>query len=175
MPAPQLPPLKLPSLALPSIRSMPSIPGVGCVPSDGHSYLGEQFGNLPDVQTLLHVKHLKKVVAEEIEALIEGYLPAPARAPLWATRVAKLTEYIAELNEVLTETVGRATAEINATLNFISSKQAELNNALSQIQSVSEAARSATQKLMAQRYNEYLGELDAQATRLQATIACFSS
>lgn len=175
MPIPELPSLKLPSLNLPHIRSMPSIPGVGCVPSDGHSYLGEQFGNLPDMQTLLHVKHLKARVAEEIEMLIEGYLPSAARAPLWAARVAKLTEYIAELNEVLSETVGRAAAEINATLSFISSKQAELNSALNQIQAVPEAARSATQRLMAQRYNEYLGELDAQATRLQATIACFSS
>lgn len=172
MPEPQLPRLKLPSLQLPDIRPMPTIPGVGCVPSDGHSYLGEQFGNVPDLQAVQQIRSLKKTFEEEIAALVEGYLPTAARQPLWAARVAQLTNYVAELNAVMTQAVGRATAEINATLAFVGQKQEEMQTALAEINSIPEAARTQTQRLMAERYQQYAGELEAQASRLQATAAC---
>lgn len=175
MSVPQLPSLKLPSLNLPVIRSMPNIPGVGCVPSDGHSYLGEQFGNLPDLNAVQTIQSLKKVINEEIAALIEGYLPTAARQPLWAARVAMLTQYVADLNDLMTQTVGRVAAEINATLTFINAKKAEMETALSEINNIPAAARSTAQRMLAERYNEYLGELDAQAARLQQTITCLGS
>ncbi len=172
MPAPELPSLKMPSLALPTIRMMPSIPGVGCVPSDGRSYTGEQFGSLPDLQTVQAVKELRKVINEQIAALIEGYLPTAARKPLWAARVAQLTQYVADLNEVLTEVAGRAAAEINGTVSYINEKQSEIQDSLDALNNIPESARSAAQRLMVGRYQEYLGELEAQAARLQATAAC---
>ena len=174
MPPPPIPRLKLPSLQLPNVRPMPSIPGVGCVPSDGHSYLGEQFGNLPDLQAVQAIRSLKKTFEEEIETRIEGYLPTAARQPLWAARVAKVTNYVGELTSAMTQAIGRATAEINATLAFVNEKQEEMQGALAEINSIPEAARTQTQRLMAERYQQYVGELEAQAGRLQATVACIA-
>lgn len=172
MPIPELPGLKLPSLSLPNIRPMPHIPGVGCVASDGHSYIGEQFGNLPDFQAVQAIRQLQKVINEQIAALIEGYLPTAARQPLWAARVVVLTQYVADLNSLLIEVVGRATTEIGATVDFINGKKSEVQGALNVIAAIPESARTTTQRLMAARYQEYLGELDAQVTRLQSTLGC---
>ena len=141
----QLPQAKLPSLQLPTIRPLPTIPGVGCVPSDGQSYVGEQFGNLPDMQTLQHIRQMKKLLNEHIEALIEGYLPTTARAPLWTARVVQLMQYVADLTATFNDAAGRASAEIHATLDFINGKKAELQSALSEINTVAPASRTASQ------------------------------
>ena len=74
-----IPQPKLPSLSLPTIRSLPTIPFVGCAGGDGTTYLGDQFGNLPDLQAALHAKALKKALVEQVYALVQGQLPDPAR------------------------------------------------------------------------------------------------
>jgi hypothetical protein len=170
----QLPEAKLPSLQLPSIRSIPTIPGVGCVPADGSYYVGEQFGNLPDMQMLQHIKQMKKLLNEQIEALVEGYLPTAARTPLWTARVARLTQYVADLTAAFNTSVSSVAGEINATMEFVNGKKSELQGALNEINSIAPASRTAAQKVLAGRYVEYLGELDAQASRLQQTISCLT-
>jgi len=81
-----IPEAKLPSLTLPTIRSLPTIPHVGCAPGDPNSFVGEQFGNAPDLNSILSIRALIKSLEEQIYALIQGKLPQPARAR-FTTRV----------------------------------------------------------------------------------------
>ena len=169
-----IPQPKLPNLTLPTIRVPLHIPSIGCPGADATSYLGEQFGNLPDIQDALHIKHVRKVINDQIYALLKGKLPTILRKVLYATKAIELTSYVASIVSMLNEVIGRVIAEYNATINFINAKKAELNNAIAAIESIPASALTATNQLAIQRYNEYLGELDNQVSRLQTSISCIA-
>jgi hypothetical protein len=105
---PAIPAAKLPQFALPAIRIPVHIPHVGCPGSDGRSYIGEQFGSLPDLYDALHTKHLRKVINDQIYALLKGQLPTIFRKVLYLqkaqTAVQKLAKeryqtYLGELDQ----------------------------------------------------------------------------
>lgn len=169
-----LPTPKLPSLNLPQVRGLPSIPGVGCAGGDANAFFGEQFGGLPDLQSVLHLKSLKKHYEEMIATLVEGYPPSVVRQVAWAARVAEYTNHVAELLGKLNALVGGMNAEINANIQAVNLAKDEVQGMLDGILQVPAERRSAVQRLMSQRYQQYLGELDAQAARLQATLTCLS-
>lgn len=166
---------KLPSVTLPSIRGLSNIPGVGCPGALGTTFVGEQFGNLPDLQVLAHIKSLKKAMEEQIYALIQGQLPFITRPPVYAARAAQLIAYVAQIIAALNQIVGGIIAEVNAAVGFIQQKRSELNSALSIVMAIPASTRTAAQRLMLQRYREYVGELDAQKMRLLSSISCLLS
>lgn len=165
---------KLPQFQLPSINLPIHIPKVGCPGADGRSYIGEQFGSLPDLYDALHTKHLKKVVNDQIHALLKGKLPTILRKPLYAAKALELISDVASFVSVLNQVIARAVAEYNATINFINQKKGELQQAISDIEGIPASARTATQKLAIERYNTYLGELDSQISKLQTSISCIA-
>jgi hypothetical protein len=175
MSGPIIPQPKLPHLPLPHIRGIPNIPHVGCSGASGTSYLGEQFGNLPDLHAALAMKNLKKAIEEQIYALIQGELPDAVRPPVYAARAAQLINEVAELVQTLNQVIAGVIAEANASINFINGKINDINAAKNTVLAIPAGARSAVQRLALQRYNEYLGELNAQVGRLQTTIGCISS
>lgn len=161
---------KLPTLTLPSIRSIPTIPFVGSAAASGTTYIGEQFGNVPDLNVVLHIKTVKKALLEQIYALIEVELPDPVRPIPYAARAAQLTNELAEVAAFLAEIVAGITAEVNAAIDFANERIGEVNQAKSEIESTAAGARSPLQQLMLQRYDRYEGELAAQVGRLQSTL-----
>lgn len=167
-----LPAPKLPSYPLPSIRSLPAIPHVGCAGGDGTAYFNNQFGGLPDLQALTHIRAAKKFLDEQIYALLQGKLNDLLRPPVYDARAVQLTAQLAEIVAKGNELIAAMTNEVNAAVSFINGKVAELNNAKAQILRIPEAARSHSQRLMLERYDEYVGELNAQAGRLQSTLTC---
>ena len=166
-----IPPAKPPHLPLPNIRGVPSIPNVGSAGANACALLGEQFASLPDLNAALHIKARKKQLEEMIQTLIEGYVPAAARQPVWATRVTTYTNYISELVTTLNAVIGAVTAEANASKVFINGKISEVNALKNQILAVPEGGRSRAQQLALTRYNEYVNELNAQVTRLNTVIS----
>jgi hypothetical protein len=170
-----LPTPRIPSLNLPQVRALPSVPGVGCAGGDATAFFGEQFGGLPDIQSVLHIKSLKKHYEEMMATLIEGYLNEIPRQALWAARVAEYTNRVADLVGAMTGLIAGMTAEVGASVAAINETKDELQGMLDGILEVPAAQRDAAQRLMATRYQQYLGELDTQAGRLQATLACLSA
>ena len=71
--------------------------------------------------------------------------------------------------------IGGVTAEATAAIDFANGRVADLNQAKSEIESIAPAARDAVQQLLIERYDRYLGELDAQVERLESTIECIAS
>ncbi len=165
---------KLPQFALPNINLPIHIPKVGCPGADGRSYIGEAFGSLPDLYDALHTKHLRKVLNDQIFALLKGKLPTILRKAFYAQKALELISDVASFVSVLNQVIGRAVAEYNATINFINQKKGELQQAISDIQSIPANARTATQKLAIERYQTYLGELDSQISKLQTSISCIA-
>ncbi|OLE54597.1 MAG: hypothetical protein AUG51_07375 [Acidobacteria bacterium 13_1_20CM_3_53_8] len=163
---------KLPNVQLPTIANLPTIPGVGCVSGSATIYHGTQFGGLPSLQSVLHIKALKKQYEDMMQTLIEGYVPAALRAPVWAVRVANYTAYVASLVAEAEALINNMAAEISASIMFIDSKISELNAAKTLILNMPANARSKVQVAMLQRYNRYLGELERQSARLQSTLSC---
>ena len=170
-----LPPARLPHLPLPNIHSLPTIPSVGCAGGNGATYIGEQFGDLPDLASVLHIKALTKSMSEQIYALVQGELPDSARPAVYAARAAQLVNYVASLVSLLNTLTNSVVAEAQASISFCNAKIAEVNGAKSALQSIPEAARTSVQRLMLTRYNEYAGELNGQIARLNATIDCVAS
>jgi hypothetical protein len=168
----RIPEPKLPELKLPTIRVPLHIPKVGCPGAESQSYIGEQFGNLPDLQDALHTKHLRKVVNDQIYALLKGKLPTPIRKVLYNAKALELIADVVELVSFLNQVIAQAIAEYNAVVGFINQKKAELNQAIADINAIPASARSAVQKLTAERYQEYVGELDRQLNNLQTSISC---
>ena len=165
---------RLPHIPLPTIRSAPHIPGVGCAGSDTTTLIGEQLGNLPDLDAATHIKALKKAIEEQIYALIQGELPDATRPPVYAARAAELIDYVTEIVSDLNEIIGGVIAEATASINFINGKISDLSAAQSELLSIPEAARSQVQQLGVTRFNEYFGELNAQLSRLDSTISCIA-
>lgn len=170
----QVPQPKLPHVALPTIRTIPTIPHVGCAGASGTSYVGTQFGNVPDIGAALAIKALKKSLEEQIYALIQGELPQVVRAPIYAARAAQLVNEVAEVVATLNQVISAVTGEATAAINAVNAKAADLNAAKSVLEGIPVGARNAVQRLMITRYQRYVGELNAQAGRLQTTIACIA-
>lgn len=169
-----LPQAKLPSWNLPTVRSLPTIPNVGCVSGNATSMIGDQFGNFPDIQALPHIKALNKVITEQIGTLIEGKLGDIPRAAAYEIRRARLvTELIAIVQQGVT-IASQIQSEANANIAACNTKIADLNSAKNAIVSIPEAARSALQRKTLDRLNVYIGEVNGQIGRLQTTLACLN-
>lgn len=169
-----IPPPKLPDLQLPTIRLPIHIPKVGCPGADARSYIGEQFGSLPDLYDALHTKHLRKVINDQIFALIKGQFPTIFRKIFYIQKALELISDVAAIIAVLNQVIGQAIAEYNATISFINQKKGELNQAIADINGIAASARTATHKLALERYQEYLGELDRQVEKLTTSISCIA-
>lgn len=156
----------------PEIRLPVHLPRIGCPGADARSFVGEQFGNLPDLYDALHIKHLKKIINDQIYALLKGQLPTAIRKGLYFEKALDLIQHIAELIAVFNQVIGQAIAEYNATIAFINQKKGELNQYINEINAIPAQSQTAVNRLAITRYNEYLGELDKQVTRLQTSISC---
>lgn len=167
-----LPQPKIPQINLPEIRLPIHLPRIGCPGGDGRSYIGEQFGNLPDLVDAFHAKHLRKIINDQIYALLKGQLPTIIRRGLYFQKALELIEDVVAIVEVLNQVIGQAIAEYNATIGFIEQKKTELNQTISIIEGIPAATRTAVQTETIKTYNRYIGELDAQITRLQTSIIC---
>lgn len=171
----QIPAPRTIQLTPPQIRLPIDIPFVGCTGGSAKTLVGKQLGNIPDLATMLHIRTIKKAIEEQIYALLKGMLPDLVRPPVYAARAAQLLNeviaFIATLNEVITQVF----AEINAAIGFINGKITELQNAANELVALPSTTLNAAQQLMLQRYQEYTGELNAQAGRLQATLGCLIS
>jgi hypothetical protein len=170
-----IPEPKLPHVSLPAIREIPIIPHVGCAGAQGTTYVGQQFGNVPDIGAVLAIKALKKALEEQLFALLKGELPDIPRAAAYAARLVQLTAEVAEIVATLNNVVANVMSEVNAAIEVVNTKVEELNMAKDQLLAIPENARSAVQRLMIERYTRYFGELNAQAGRLQSTIECIAS
>lgn len=166
-----IPEAKLPNLTLPAIRPLPTIPFVGAAPGDASSFVGEQFGNAPDLNSVLHIKTLRKALEEQIYALLKGQLPFATRPPVYAAREAQLINEVAELVTAMNTVIGEVTGSVNAAIAYANQQLAAVNQAQAAIASVPAAARSAVQKLLLDRYARYATELNAQVARQQQTLA----
>lgn len=173
---PTIPQPRLPNITLPAIRNIPTLPlGIGCAGADANSFLGEQFGNVPSLHKLMHLKTLRKALNEQVYALLEGELPDSLRPTPYAARAAQLTNELVDVATGITDVINEVTGDINATLNFVNEKIAAVNDSKNLIAGVPENARSAVQKLMFERLGRYATELNAQAGRLQSALTCVSA
>jgi hypothetical protein len=155
---------------------VPTLPlGIGCAGADGNSYLGKQFGNLPSLHKLLHLKTLQKALNEQIYVLIQGKLSDALRPVPYDARAVQLTNEVATLETEITSVVNEVTGDINASIDFVNEKVAAVNEAKALIESVPAGARTAVQKLMLERYGRYAQELNAQIGRLQSALSCVQS
>jgi hypothetical protein len=170
-----VPPAKLPNIPLPQIRSLPHIPFVGCAGGSATTFIGEQFGDLPDMATVLHIKALKKSLEEQIYALIQGELPDALRPPVYAARAAQLVAEVLEIVATLNTIIGGVIGEAEAAISFVNGKIGEMNAARAAIMNIPPTARTAAQRLMLGRYNEVATELNGQISRLQSTITCIAA
>ena len=166
-----IPEAKLPNLNLPAIRSLPTIPFVGGAPGDASSLVGEQFGNAPDLNSILHIKTLKKALEEQIYALLKGQMPFATRPPVYAAREAQLINEVAQLVTAMNTNIGQVTGSVNAAISYANQQLAAVNQAKGAIDGVPAAARSPVQKLLVTRYARYATELNAQVARHQQTLS----
>jgi hypothetical protein len=168
-----LPKPTLPNVKTPRIRRIPSLPGgIGCAGGNPSSYVGNQFGNQPDVAALLHLKALKKLINDNIGTLIDGYLPTVLRKPKYVVRVVKLTKEVEKVVRQIADTVASAQAEYNAQLAYVNQVIGEVNSAAAEINTLPASARSQAQNHLLNRYNEYAADLNAQAGRIQQALRC---
>lgn len=170
----QLPPAKLPNWNLPNVRSIPSIPNVGCVSGNATTIVGEQLGSLPDISALPHIKALNKVITEQIGTLLEGKLGDVPRAIVYEVRRARLVTELASIVQQGTAIANQITAEVNAAVAFANTRIADLNASKSAILATPAHLRSAVQNKALDRYNEYIGEINGQIGRLQASLGCLN-
>lgn len=168
----RIPEAKLPNLNLPAIRNLPTIPHVGCAPGDPNSFVGEQFGNAPDLNSILSIRALIKSLEEQIYALIQGKLSDAMRPIPYDARAIQLTNEVAELVTAMTTIINGVVGSVNAAIEYANQQLTAVNQALSAIAAVPAAARSAVQKLLFERYSRYAQELNAQVGRMEASLAC---
>lgn len=171
----QIPEAKIPDIHLPTIRLPIHIPRVGCPGSDARSYIGEQFGSLPDLYDAIHIKHLRKLLNDQIYALLKGQLPTILRKPLYYAKAIDLIEHIAEIVAVLNQVISQAVAEYNATIGYINQVKGRLNALLEAVNAIPGNLQTAVNRLARQRYEEYLGELDRQIGKMGTSISCLVS
>jgi hypothetical protein len=166
---------KLPHTTLPTIGGVPTIPHVGSAGANGTTYVGTQFGNLPDLHAAVALKTIKKALIEQVYALIQGELPFVTRPPIYAARAAQLVTEIADVTATLADVVASVTSGATAARAAVLVKRAEMNAARAVLEGISAGARSPVQSLMIARYTRYAAELEAQAERLQTTIDTISA
>ena len=171
----QIPPPRTIQITPPQIRLPIDIPFVGCTGGSAKTMVGKQLGNIPDLATLLHIRTIKKAIEEQIYALLQGMLPDLLRPPVYAARAAQLLTEVVAFIATLNQVISQVLAEVNAAIGFINQKVTELENAANELLALPGNALSAAQQLMLQRYEEYTGELNAQAGRLQSTLGCLIS
>lgn len=169
-----LPTAKLPSWNLPTVRSLPTIPNVGCVSGNATSFIGDQFGNFPDVQALPHIKALNKVITEQIGTLLEGKLGDIPRAALYEVRRARLVTELVNIVQQGATVASQIQSEVNANIAACNEKIADLNSAKNAILSIPEASRSALQQKTLDRMNTYIAEVNGQIGRLQTSLGCLN-
>lgn len=167
-----LPTAKLPGFNVPTIRGLPNIPTVGCVSGNPTTLVGQQMGSLPDISALPHVKALKKVIEEQIGALVEGKLPQLPRSIVYEVRQLRLVAELAQIVAVSVQIAAQMTAEINAAIAAANQTINGINAAANEIEQLPEAARSAVQRKALDRYNDYAAEINAQIGRLNAAKGC---
>jgi hypothetical protein len=167
-----LPKIKLPNVRTPRIKGIPSLPKVGCAGGNPNAYFGNQYGNLPDVAALLHLRHLKKVIEDHIGTLIDGYLPTLLRKPKYVVRVLRLTREVQQVARQIVTLVSAAQSEYGAQLNYVNRQIAEVNGAARELAALPASARSEVQTHLLNRYNEYAADLNAQAGRIQQALGC---
>lgn len=170
----QLPTAKLPSWNVPGVRSLPSIPNVGCVSGNATTQIGGQMGSFPDIQALPHVKALNKIITEQIGTLTEGKLPDAPRSALYQIRQARLAVELAQIVEAAAQIASQIQAEVTEAINDCNAKIADLNAAKTELLQIPETARSAVQMKAIARYNDYASEVNAQIGRLQTSLGCLS-
>lgn len=171
---PTLPTAKLPSWTIPTVRGLPTIPNVGCVSGSATTQVGNQFGNLPDLNALPHVKALQKLITEQIGTLLEGQQITAIRAPLYAVRQARLVTEMASMISTATSIASQVTADINATISGCNAKIADLNAAKNAILATPVQLRSTVQTKALGCYNAYIGEVNGQIGKLQTTLGCLT-
>src|SRR5436190_15367913 len=158
-----IPQARLPHLPLPAINNLPHIPQIGCGGGDANCYVGKQFGNLPDLHAILHLKAAQKWMQEQIYALVEGEAPQPARSPIYAARAADLVDQLADMTTTLTDAITSVVQEATAAIDGVNGKIAELNSVKNEVLSIPEQARSALQRAALDEVNACIGELNQQA------------
>lgn len=163
---------RVPTIQLPFSVPTISVPFIGCFSGDGKTYVGKKFANRPDFLKLNHLKQKKKELAEEIITQTIGKLDNPARSAAFTVEIARITQDIAEVLDGINETIGAITEELQAGISFVNDKKTELDALRSELLAIPSDMRTKVEQHMIERYNEYFGELDAQADRLTSTIAC---
>lgn len=167
---PRVPTIQLP-FSVPNI----SVPFIGCFSGDGKIYHKRKHGNRPDLLKLNHIKQFKKDLLDKIQTLIKGKLDNPARSVAFDAEIVRLTQEITDALDAFNETVSEITQEIQRDIATINNKVGELNSLRDELLTIPAEARSKVDQHMIERYNQYFGELDAQATRLQSTLACLGA
>ena len=170
----QLPTIKTPSWNVPPVRSLPTIPTVGCVSGNATTQIGQQMGSFPDIQALPHVKALNKVITEQIGTLLEGKLGDIPRAALYEVRKARLIAELAQIVNQGTQLATQIQNEVNASIEAANAKINDLNAAKDALLEIPENVRSVIQDKMITRYNEYISEVNAQIGRLEESLGCLS-
>jgi len=170
----QLPQAKLPNWNVPSVRSVPTIPNVGCVSGNATTIVGQQFGNLPDLTALPQIKALQKVITEQIGTLVEGKLGQVPRAIVYEVRQARLVQELASIVQEAATIAGQVQAEVNAAISFANERIGDLNASKNAILATPANLRSAVQTKALGRYNEYIGEINGQIGRLQTSLGCLN-
>lgn len=162
---------KLPHLPLPVIRSLPSIPGVGRPGAETTLLIGKQFGNLPDLEAILGIKHLRKLIDEHIYAYIQGKLPDVTRPPVYDARAILLANYVTEIVAKLNEVIGGFIADVTEAINSVTGKLDLMSGQRSDILALPEPARSKAERLLLSRLNQYIAEGNGQLSRLNAALS----
>lgn len=171
----KFPEIKLPHLTLPSVRDLPSLPHVGCVPGIPTMSVERQRGSDTDLAALQQIRVLKKSITEQIGTLIEGKLPDFPRAALYEVRQARLVIELAAAVAKGVEIAMQLTSDLNANIDFINSKIAVLNEGKDAYLSIPQHARTKLQQHKIDRNNEYIGELNGQKSKIQSVISCITS
>lgn len=166
---------RVPTIQLPFNVQTINVPLLACFSGDGKTYTGKKFANRPD---LLKLQHLKQQIAQFEERIITqtiGKLDNPARSAGFVAQIAEITEKITEATQSIVETVGDVTEEIDANLQLVNARIEELNALRDELNAVPINLRSKVEARMIARYDEYFGELEAQASNLQSARNCVMS
>lgn len=156
---------------LPSIGGFPTLPRVGTALGQATAFVGSQYAGAPQMQTLLHLKSLKYEFEQLIQTLVEGYVPAAARQPKWAARVADYTQFVAQITATMSAIAEAVIGEAQKGIDAANTKRSSIAAEVAALQNIPAAARSRIENHLLSRKSEYVGELDAQIGRLQNVIA----
>jgi hypothetical protein len=152
-----------------------NVPFIGCFSGDGQTYIGRNFGNRPDILRLNHLRQKVKEYEQRIITMTIGQLDNPPRAEGFAEEIVRITADIATMVNAITETVAEVTEELQAGINFVNARMGELDQLRTGLQSIPEELRTRTEAKLIERYNQYFGELESQASRLETAMNCLGA